>query len=375
MRIVVVIPSYNEAENISRLIPQMQDVFASIPHHEFFILVVDGNSPDGTAAIVTKLAETTTNLFLLVEKQKAGLGAAYFAGFRYALDNLNPDALVEMDADLQHSPQDFTKLVAAFDEGYDYVLGSRFSNGINLPKDWELHRKLLSIGGNLFTKVVLGIFTVNDFTTGFKLSRVKSFVDQIDFSKVSSSGFAYKIDLLFKMHKLGAKIKEVPINFGVRDRGDSKMEKDNALDSIKVVVNLRYKASKSFFKFIFVGFAGLLVDSLLFVVLRTTVVSSGTASFMSGLGGMLTTFTLNNYWSFKDRKIMRMSKRVKSFFFYVLSSYIPIIFRSWLILHATSLFGDTHLVAYSFFAFGIVVGTIWNYIIYSRVIWRKKKLI
>jgi len=371
MKVVVVIPTYNEYENIKLLIPELIEEFSHFLQHQLHILVVDGNSPDGTGKLVLELGKNNPNIHLLKEKEKAGLGAAYIYGFRYAMEKLKADAVVEMDADFQHNPKDFTKLLKAFDQDYDYIIGSRYIKGGSVPKEWAFYRKLLSLGGSLFSKIVLGIFNVNDFTTGFKVSRVEGFLNKIDLNSVNSSGFAYKIDLLFKMHNLGAKIKEVPINFGLRDRGDSKMEKDNMLDSLRVVLLLRYQQSKSFFKFIIVGFMGLFVDSALFSIFRVTLLGSTVASALSGFLGMVTTFTLNNHWSFNERKLKGTKKKTTSFIVYFTSSYIPIIFRSWLIDFSVNRFGDTVLVAYSAFFIGILVGLIWNYTVYSKVIWKK----
>ncbi len=372
MKVVVVIPTYNERENIKLLIPALFEQFKKLPQHDMHILVVDGNSPDGTAKEVLEFQEKNTNIHLLKETNKSGLGAAYIYGFQFAVEKLGAEVLVEMDADFQHDPKDLVKMLKTFDEGYDYVIGSRYVKGGSIPKQWALYRKLLSLGGSLFTKIVLGIYDINDFTTGFKVSRVHGFVDKIDLSEVNSSGFAYKIDLLYKMHNLGARMVEVPIKFGLRDRGDSKMEKDNMLDSLRVVLLLRYRKSQSFFKFIVVGFAGLFTDSGLFTILRLTPLASAYASATSGFIAMVTTFALNNVWSFKERKLEGTKKKATSFMVYFASSYIPIIFRSWLISLSVSHYGDKALVAYSAFFVGIVVGLIWNYTVYSRVIWKKK---
>ncbi len=371
MRVVVVIPTYNESENIKRLIPGLMEQFKNFPKHDIHILVIDGNSPDGTGNAVLELGKEYPNTHLLIEKEKAGLGAAYVYGFKHAMKEQNAEVIVEMDADFQHDPKDFTRMLTAFDEGSDYVIGSRYIKGGSVPKEWECYRKLLSVGGNMFSKFVLGIFDVNDFTTGFKISRVRGFVDKIDLDNINSSGFAYKIDLLFRMHRLGAKIKEVPIRFGLRDRGDSKMEKDNMLDSLKVVMLLRYQENKSFLKFVIVGFVGLFVDSGIFSILRIGYLGSTVASAVSGLIGMLTTFALNNIWSFGERKLLGAKKKVAGFIIYCVSSYIPIIFRSWLIDFSIIKFGDSALVAYTAFFTGILVGLIWNYTVYSRLIWKR----
>jgi len=373
MKVVVIIPTYNESENIDRLVPALAEEFNKIPSHDFTVLFVDGNSPDGTADRLRKMSGTYPFIQVIVETQKSGLGAAYMLGFDYAVKNLTADVIIEMDADLQHNPTDIAKLVAGIDEGFDYVIGSRYVNGISIPKEWSLYRKFMSVGGNIFTRIVLGLFSITDFTTGFKASRVKDFVDKIDLSQISSKGFAYKMDLLYKMHKLGAKIKEVPITFGLRDRGTSKMERDNALDSLKVVLMLRFKESQSFFKFLAVGVCGLFADSSLFNILRLTFLTSASASAASGFVAMLVTYTLNNFWSFGDRKKATVADNVKSFAVFAAFSYVPILFRSWLVKFATAQIADTVLVANAAFLVGVLIGLVWNFTVYSKFIWRKAK--
>src|SRR3989344_4344587 len=209
MRIVIVTPTYNEAANITPLLQKLLEQFSKQSNHEYSILVVDASSIDGTQNEVNSLSQIHSNIHLLNEGKKSGLGAAYIKGFDYAVKNLGAEVLVEMDADFQHPPEGVIRLISEIDNGYDYVIGSRFIKGGSIPKDWAFYRKFLSYGGNIFAKMVLGIFDVNDFTSGFKASRVRGFVDKIDFNSVISSGFAYKIDLLYKMHNLGAKLKEI----------------------------------------------------------------------------------------------------------------------------------------------------------------------
>lgn len=371
MKIVIIIPTYNEAENIGRLIPVLIDEFKRLPQHDFHILIVDGNSPDGTGQVVKNLSAQNPNVHLLLEQKKAGLGAAYVYGFRHAMNEMQSDVIVEMDADFQHDPKDVVRLIEQIDAGADYVLGSRFTKGGSIPKEWALKRKFFSWGGSVFSKAVLMIFNVTDFTTGFKASRVKGFVDKLDLDGILSKGFAYKIDLLYKMHKLGAKIKEIPIAFGLRDRGESKMEKGNFKDSMKVVLLIRWRESQSFIKFLVVGFTGLFTDTFFFNLFRTLLETSRLASAFSGLIAMIVTYTLNNTWSFRDRKITSTARTIKSMIIYFGSSYIPIIFRSWLVGFSVKTFGDTALVANAAFFVGIIIGLVWNFTVYSRIIWRK----
>jgi len=373
MKIIVIIPTYNEVDNITRLIPALAEEFKKMPQHEFGILVVDDSSPDGTADAVNKMSLEYPFVHLLLQKEKKGLGVAYTNAFKKAMNELDAEVLIEMDADFQHDPADVLRMVQEIDNGADYVIGSRFTKGGSIPQNWALYRKLLSVGGNLFSKAVLGIFSVNDFTTGFKASRVHGFVDKIDLDDVLSQGFAYKMDLLHKMYKAGAKIREIPIVFGMRDRGDSKMERNNPIESLKVVLTISVRENKSFIKFLAVWFLGLFTDLGLFNLLRITLLSSQHASATAGFFAMVVTFTFNNLWSFGDRRITSVSKTIKSFVVYGLFSYMPIIFRSWLVKTSIATFGDTFLVANTAFMVGVMIGLVWNFTIYSKIIWKNKK--
>ncbi len=374
MKIVIVIPTYNEAKNIGRLIDVVGEEFKKMSQHNFHVLVVDDSSPDGTAKIVEEKSKQFNFVHLLVRKEKNGLGVAYTHGFKYAMKELGADVLIEMDADFQHDPKDIVRLVAEIDSGYDYVIGSRFCKGGGIPKQWGFKRRLFSKGGNLTSKIILGVKGVNDFTTGYKASRVKGFVDTIDLNNILSKGFAYKMDLLYKMHKAGAKIKEIPIQFGLRDEGSSKMEKNNLFDSLKVVLMLRLKDKdvQKFLKFCAVGFIGLITDAGLANIFRITILSSKNAPLVSGFIAMMVTFLLNNFWSFNELKIKGIGSKFLYFIVYCVSSYVPIIFRSYLVGFCVNKFGNSFIVFNIAFFIGIVVGLVWNFLVYSKIIWRKK---
>lgn len=375
MKVVVVIPTYNEAKNIGRMVDALDTEFKKISNHQLSLLVVDDSSPDGTAEIVREKMNKYPWVDLLIRKEKKGLGAAYSEAFKYAMGELKAEVVVEMDGDFQHDPKKLKDLIEEIDNGYDYVIGSRFVEGGSIPKEWEFRRKFFSKMGNFVSKVILGIRDVNDFTTGYKVSRVRGYMDSIDLDNILSQGFAYKMDLLYKMHKVGAKIKEVPIQFGLRDGGDSKMERNNLKDSLRVVLMLRLREEQTqkFLKFCAVGFTGLLVDTGLFNILRIAIENSKTASLLSGFVAMITTFLLNNFWSFKKNKIEGTSGKIKGFIIYVVSSYIPIVFRSQLIKFSVGKFGDTFWPSNIAFFIGIFFGLVWNFVVYSKIIWREKK--
>jgi len=243
VKIITIIPTYNESELIGQLLDALfEKTFKDIQNHQMGVLVVDGNSPDGTAEIVKTKSAKYPNLNLIVEKEKRGIGAAYIAGIKYAIEKLRADAVIEFDGDWQHNPEDIKRLVAEFDKGYDYVIGSRYVAGGSIPKEWALWRKSLSRLGGLTAKFVLGL-PVNDATSGFKLSRVKNFAERLplDESRILSKYYAYKIQFLYEMLRLGAKTKEISIKFLERRGGSSKSTLRDIFDSLYVVLALRFR--------------------------------------------------------------------------------------------------------------------------------------
>jgi len=239
MKIVVIIPTYNEGESIGQVLDAVEGELKLIGNHQLDILIVDGNSPDGTIEIVKDKAKLYGNINFIIEKEKRGLGMAYVVGMNHAIKELKADAIIEFDGDFQHDPKDIKRLIAEFDNGYDYVIGSRYVAGGGIPEEWALYRKLLSKYGSLYIKYVLSLPT-NDNTSGLKLSRVKNFAEKLplDENRILSKRYAYKIHLLYEMIKMGAKVKEIPIKFLEREGGNSKSSLGDILDSLGVVFAL-----------------------------------------------------------------------------------------------------------------------------------------
>ncbi|MBI3046098.1 MAG: glycosyltransferase [Candidatus Harrisonbacteria bacterium] len=242
MKIVVIIPTYNERETISNLIDALEEEFKNIPNHEMGILIVDGNSPDGTAEAVNQKKGIYKNIDLIVEKEKRGLGMAYITGINYAVKDLKAGAFIEFDGDFQHDPKDIKRLIAELDNGYDYVIGSRYVLGGSIPQEWAWHRKLLSRFGSLFIKWVLRLPT-NDNTSGLKLSRAEGFFEKLplDENRILSRRHAYKIHLLYEMYRNDAKIKEIQIKFLERGGGASKSSLEDIFESLRVAFALRFR--------------------------------------------------------------------------------------------------------------------------------------
>ncbi len=229
-RAVVVIPTYNEAENIVPLITQ---VHAVVPQMD--VLVVDDASPDGTGALVEDLARRDNRVRLLARPGKQGLGTAYVAGFREALQG-GYALICQMDSDFSHQPRylaDFLREI----EHADLVLGSRYAPG-GATEDWSLKRKALSRGGNLYARAVLGI-PVRDLTGGFKCFR-RAVLEAISLDTVRAEGYAFQMEMTYRAWRLGFRIKEVPIVFPDRSRGVSKLSGGVFWESLKMPWILRF---------------------------------------------------------------------------------------------------------------------------------------
>jgi dolichol-phosphate mannosyltransferase len=222
-RIVVVVPTYNEADNLAWIVARLR---AAEPQVD--VLVVDDDSPDGTGAIADGIAEADPQVHVLHRQAKEGLGAAYIAGFRWALAE-GYDVIGEMDADGSHQPEELHLLLDALADA-DLVIGSRWVAGGSVV-NWPRSRELLSRGGNLYVRVLLGI-GVRDATAGYRLFR-RSTLDKIDLDQVRSTGYVFQSDLAYRTLCAGLTVREVPIEFVERVRGASKMTPDIATESLR----------------------------------------------------------------------------------------------------------------------------------------------
>lgn len=230
-RVVVVIPTYNEVENLPVLAPR---VLAQDPRIE--ILVVDDDSPDGTGKLADRLAAADPRIHVLHRTSKEGLGSAYRAGFRRALD-LGADFVIQMDADLSHPPEALPEMLRDI-ENYDLVTGSRYLKGITVV-NWPIERILISYFGNRYSRAVTGL-PITDTTGGFRCMR-RSLLEEIGFERLRSDGYAFQIELNYRFVKHGASIKEFPFFFVDRTRGVSKLSLRIALEALWIVWWLRVR--------------------------------------------------------------------------------------------------------------------------------------
>ena len=229
MKTLIIIPTYNEAENIERIIEEIFKLNLDIN-----ILVVDDNSPDGTSKIVEEITGRDNKVSLIKRKAKMGLGTAYVAGFKYAIQE-RYDYIFEMDADFSHDPKEIPNFLEKIRE-YDLVIGSRYIKGVNIV-NWPLRRLILSYGANIYTRLITGL-PVKDSTGGYKCFRRKV-LESIDLDKIHSGGYAFQIEMNYKAWKKGFKITEIPIIFIDRTEGSSKMSRKIVREAIWMVWKLR----------------------------------------------------------------------------------------------------------------------------------------
>ena len=267
MRLVVTIPTYNEQENIAEIIAKVLSQAKKMPAIDLHVLVSDSHSSDNTAKIVTQIASNNPKVHFLDVKQR-GLGTGLVKGHRFAIDKLKADILAQMDGDLSHDPSTLPKMVAYIRQGYDLINGSRLMKGGKNLLGW--HRRLFTRGSSLYCKLSWGTFNLSEYTNSYRVFTKRLF-DRINFAKVPWKSKTYIIQpaFLYASIEAGAKIKEVPITFEDRKRGYSKAQIiAYTFDVFKFGIKVRLQRSKTFAKFLTVGFLSYLLNAIVLGVLN-----------------------------------------------------------------------------------------------------------
>ncbi|HXS14647.1 MAG TPA: glycosyltransferase family 2 protein [Candidatus Saccharimonadales bacterium] len=386
MKAVVILPTYNEKDNVWKIIPFLEDeVFPKIKDHEMAILVADDNSPDGTADEVRKLQKKYKNIEIS-QGPKNGLGAAYVRGMAYATEKMNADILFEMDADGQHDPTKIPNFLKEIDKGADMVLGTRYSAGGSIPANWPPQRKAFSIVANLLVRTIFMRFNVHDWTGGYRALKKEVFLKERK-ELENFNGYIFQISFLHKVLRDGFTVAEVPFHFSDRTLGQSKIAPlGYIIDVLTFVITARITelATGSFGKFLVVGGLGFVIN---FVVLwffhNVYKMDPFFANLIGAALAIFSNFNFNNLWTFKEQKIHGIVQYLwKLVQFYATSAFGVIFIQS-----GTIFIGDLivkpdvifHLgpIQVKFYILYFLLGTffilIWNYFIYSKFIWRKKK--
>ncbi|OGJ22502.1 MAG: hypothetical protein A2804_03020 [Candidatus Pacebacteria bacterium RIFCSPHIGHO2_01_FULL_46_10] len=394
-RVVMIIPTYNEKENISKLIPVLQQVFFRIPKkYDMHILVVDDSSPDGTGNVVEKFSLSNKNVHLLTNPKKGGLGAAYMRGMTEAFGPLKADLIFEFDADFSHDPEKIPDFLQKIDEGYELVLGSRYIPGGSIPPNWGWHRKFLSIYGNLFINLVLTTLAVHDWTTGYRAIMKKVYLAVRDEMKGERfTGYTWQIGFLHKAMRKGFKITEVPFKFIDRTMGHSKLGAEYIKNTFVYIVKVRLQEifAMRVFKFGMVGGLGFVINTLgLFLFSRLPVVVSlsnalyaatklsmvnvsGLAAALGAECAIVSNFTWNNLWTFHDRKLTSVWSIVPKFIQFNLASFGAVAIQFLVVGAGTAVTGQTTFWRFFWLVVATAIGMVLNYIVYSTFIWKVKK--
>lgn len=374
---VIVLPTYNEAGNIQELLTELIQTIKSIPNWDVDILVVDDESPDGTANIVRKQAKKYKNIYL-VSGKKQGLGKAYVRGFKFALAKLQPYVLIEMDADLSHSPKLLPKMFKKIERGADMVIGARYIKGGSIPKDWGLHRKIFSLFGNFIIRFGFMNLAIHDWTNGYRA--IKSWIIEALLPQMGKySGYVFQIALLDKALKNGATIKEIPCKFKDRKKGVSKI---NAFEYITNILGYIF-ANSSFLKFVIVGLIGFAIDfGFAYLFINQLKINKPLANVLSAEIAIVSNFLLNNYWSFAHKKIKAgIFGYAKKFIIFNAVSSGSLVIQGGGMWVALLLFGDKVLnifnllainswVVYKVFIIACIIIP-YSYFMYNRFIWKK----
>lgn len=234
--LVIVIPTYNEADNLPPMLAALFDLELEGMH----VLIVDDNSPDGTGALAEQLsAQYSGRVHVLHRAQKEGLGPAYIAGFKHALTAMNADLIVQMDADFSHQPHYIPQMLAQLGD-YDAVIGSRWIRGGGVDEHWSFLRKLLSAWANrVYTPLILGL-PIYDSTGGYRLWKRETLIG-MNLDSITSNGYVFQVEMAYVAHRLGYRLKEIPIYFPDRTRGHSKMKPTIAIEAALRTWQIRYR--------------------------------------------------------------------------------------------------------------------------------------
>ncbi len=404
MKVVIIIPTYNEKGNIERVVDILErEIFPKIENHNMHILVVDDSSPDGTSGIVLSMMKKYKNLHLLSYGEKLGLGAAYVRGMSYAIEKLQAEVMFEMDADLSHDPKKVPEFLKKIDEGYDLVIGTRYSQGGSIPQNWRTVRKVYSVFGNLLVRSILMRFSIHDWTGGFRALRKEVFIKE-KLELTAFKGYTFQVSFLHKAVRDGFKVAEVPIHFTDRTLGRSKIvPKEYIIDLLRYVIIARILELKRFIKFLIVGTTGFIVQivaqevsvragiaysiGIVLAPIAFSITSSdniaavrdAVAGGIGAEGAILSNFLFNNFWTFNDTHQIKQ----RSGFFARLGKFNFTSFAS-IIIQATSIWIFVQLLGESITIFSyaiptrivVVIPTIIfliipiNYIIYNKIIWK-----
>jgi len=375
MKIVHIIPTYNEKENIGRMIEIINQIGKGYSRWQNEILVIDDYSPDGTIDVVKRYQKRFNNVHLITKK-KEGLGRALIRGYEYAIKKLGADVVIPNDADFQWNPKDYPRLIKKIEEGHDVAVASRHIPGGRVV-GWSWFRKLNhGISNYLLAWWVAGVHEVFDHAGNFKAIRVKGILDKVHLSRMKNAGFSFQLHILYELSKTGAKFTEVPAVFNERRYGRSKIGFNryylrDVIEYIRSSIFIRIERSASFFKYTLVGGTGYIIQlSLITLLILSFHMEESNAVAVGAEAAIISNFTLNNVWTFSHKKIKGLRMLIKFLQFNLVSV------GSIIIQKVVAWFGANYISRSLLFTIGLNIVTIiiiiipYSYFIYNRFIWK-----
>ncbi len=364
----IILPSHNEAGTIERLIIEIFNQQRQTKIWDINVLVNDSQSNDGTVDIIKKLQKKYPKKLFLIKTKKQGLGKAYSQAFRYVITNFNPYIIFQMDADYSHNPNLIPEFLKKIEAGADFVIGARYIKDGSIPKNWGIHRKLLSILGNLIVRFGFMNLKIHDWTSGFRAIKSWLIKDSLNFIE-KYSGYVFQIALLDRAIKNNANLQEVPLKFIDRTYGKSKIIFFQYIFQIFLYL-LSYS---SFIKFIIVGTIGAIIDFGLSYLLgiNNPKKSVKLITFISTESAIISNYILNNFWSFNEKKLSPFKKKFYiNFIKFNLISSGSIIIQTLGMYLLTNIFGRKLWFVYKFIIIALIIIP-YSYILYTKIIWKR----
>lgn len=375
MKIYIIPATYNEAENIEKFIITLEEeVIPKIKNHDVNILVADDNSPDGTGEIVKKLMNKYKNLGLN-QGEKKGLGAAYVRAMGYAINKLGADVVISIDADFQFDPHDVPRFIKKIDEGYDFVVQSRYSGGGSIPQNWPLQRKIFSIFANILVRIILLRPYIHDWTGGFRAIRKEVF-QKVGPEMAIYNGYIFQIAFLHKTAKLGYKIGEVPLHFSDRKLGSSKIAPlGYIINILSYIIRARINESmhSPFLKYAITGFGGYVINAISLEVFFRQGYHPAVAGAIGAELSIIFNFFVNNFWAFSSHKITHPWKVLFKFPLFNLISLGSLVIITSVIWAGTHVFGEHTRQIFLVIAIGLFVIP-YSYSMYNIFVWKRWRI-
>lgn len=372
MKIVHIIPTFNEKENIGKMIILINRIGEKYPGWKNEILVVDDHSPDGTQYEVRKYQKKYTNVHLILKK-KEGLGRALIMGYSHAIGKLKADVVIPNDADFQWDPKDYPKMVKKIEEGYDVVVASRHVRG-GAVVGWSWFRNLNhEISNTILAWWVAGVREVKDHAGNFKAIRVKNILEKVPLKSMKNAGFSFQLHILYELSKTHAKFFEVPAVFSERRFGQSKIGFNryylrDVVEYIKSSLLIRLDRSEKFIRYMVVGATGFTIQTLVSKIMITLNVNPGLSVSIGAEGAIISNFIFNNSWTFSHSKITGL-RILKKFTQFNTVSIGAIVIQGTVVGIGTHIFGESTWFIFMVSAIILIVIP-YSYFLYNKLIWK-----